>query len=113
MSSASDRPQVGIVSDIVLQRHRLQEAASRFGLDVCFSGDPARLLAYLNFPEASLWLVTLEDEADQALFSLLAVILEKMAEAEKEELLFYLNVFKAKLLLLLGVNPESGVYPFC
>ena len=64
MSSASDRPQVGIVSDIVLQRHRLQEAASRFGLDVCFSGDPARLLAYLNFPEASLWLVTLEDEAD-------------------------------------------------
>ncbi|MFN2340738.1 MAG: DNA repair protein RecO [Halanaerobium sp.] len=48
----------------------------------------------------------LEDEADQALFSLLAVILEKMAEAEKEELLFYLNVFKAKLLLLLGVKPE-------
>lgn len=48
----------------------------------------------------------LEDEADQALFSLLAVILEKMAESEKAELLFYLTVFKAKLLLLLGVKPE-------
>ena len=48
----------------------------------------------------------LEDEADQALFSLLAVTLEKMAAAERRELLFYLTVFKAKLLLLLGVKPE-------
>ncbi|MDI9243935.1 chemotaxis protein CheB [Marinobacter sp. CHS3-4] len=64
MAGASERPQVGIVSDIVLQRHRLQEAASRFGLDVCFSGDPARLLDYPTFPDASLWLITLEDEAD-------------------------------------------------
>lgn len=64
MASASERPQVGIVSDIVLQRHRLQEAASRFGLDVCFSGDPARLMSYPDFPDASLWLITLEDEAD-------------------------------------------------
>jgi chemosensory pili system protein ChpB (putative protein-glutamate methylesterase) len=69
MSGVSERPKVGIVSDIVLQRHRLQEAASRFCLDVCFSGDPARLLAYPNFPDASLWLITLEDEADHpALF---------------------------------------------
>jgi len=29
-----------------------------------------------------------------------------MAQAQKEELLFYLTVFKAKLLLLLGVKPE-------
>ncbi len=64
MTGMSERPQVGIVSDIVLQRHRLQETASRFGLDVCFSGDPARLLGYPDFPDASLWLVTLEDEAD-------------------------------------------------
>lgn len=69
MSGLSERPLVGIVSDIVLQRHRLQEAASRFGLDVCFSGDPDRLLTYPDFPEASLWLITLEDEADHpALF---------------------------------------------
>ena len=64
MTGVSERPRVGIVSDIVLQRHRLQEAASRFGLDVCFSGDPARLLGYPSFPDANLWLITLEDEAD-------------------------------------------------
>lgn len=58
------RPSVGIVSDIVLQRHRLQAATSKFGLDVCFSGDPDRLQDYPEFPDASLWLVTLEDEAD-------------------------------------------------
>lgn len=58
------RPRVGIVSDVVLQRHRLQEATSKFGLDVCFSGDPERLLGYPEFPDAALWLVTLEDEAD-------------------------------------------------
>ncbi len=69
MVTASERPRVGIVSDIVLQRHRLQEATSRFGLDVCFSGDPERLLNYPDFPDASLWLITLEDEADHpALF---------------------------------------------
>lgn len=64
MASTPERPQVGIVSDIILQRHRLQEAASRFGLDICFSGDPARLLGYPDFPDACLWLITLEDEAD-------------------------------------------------
>lgn len=48
----------------------------------------------------------LEDEADQALFSLLAIILEKMAQAKKNELLFNFVIFKAKLLLLLGVKPE-------
>ncbi|GGC65591.1 chemotaxis protein CheB [Marinobacter halophilus] len=63
------RPGVGIVSDVVLQRHRLQAATGKFGLEVCFSGDPSRLMAYPEFPEAALWLVTLEDEADHlALF---------------------------------------------
>ncbi|MCG2580175.1 MAG: chemotaxis protein CheB [Marinobacter sp.] len=60
----SGRPRVGIVSDIVLQRHRLQAATSKFGLDVGFTGDPGRLQDYPEFPEADLWLVTLEDEAD-------------------------------------------------
>jgi DNA repair protein RecO (recombination protein O) len=55
----------------------------------------------------------LEDEADQALFSLLALILEKMAQAKKDELLFYLVVFKAKLLLLLGVKPEIENCTIC
>ncbi|WP_297792760.1 chemotaxis protein CheB [uncultured Marinobacter sp.] len=60
----SGRPRVGIVSDIVLQRHRLQAAAEKVGLNVCFIGDPDRLQDYPEFPEADLWLVTLEDEAD-------------------------------------------------
>ncbi|MFN2360906.1 MAG: chemotaxis protein CheB, partial [Marinobacter sp.] len=64
MTGQPGRPAVGIVSDIVLQRHRLQEATSRFGLDVSFSGDPDRLQSRHEFPETSLWLITLEDEAD-------------------------------------------------
>ncbi|AOY89592.1 chemotaxis protein CheB [Marinobacter salinus] len=69
MAGHSGRPRVGIVSDVVLQRHRLQEATAKFGLEVCFSGDPERLLGYPGFPDAALWLVTLADEADHpALF---------------------------------------------
>ena len=65
----SGQPAIGIVADLVLQRHRLQEATGKFGLEVCFSGDPDRLIDYPAFPEASLWLVTLQDEADHpALF---------------------------------------------
>ena len=67
MAGQCGRPGVGIVSDVVLQRHRLQAATSKFGIDVCFSGDPNRLLDYPEFPDASLWLVTLEDEADHPL----------------------------------------------
>src|SRR5690554_7794141 len=60
---------IGIVSDVVLQRHWLQVATGKFGLEVSFSGGPERLIDYPGFPEASLWLVTLEDEADHpALF---------------------------------------------
>lgn len=69
MSGPTGRPQVGIVSDSVLQRHRLQEAAAKFGLQARFSGAPERLLGYAQLPEVGLWLVTLEDEADHpALF---------------------------------------------
>ncbi|WP_404365866.1 chemotaxis protein CheB [Marinobacter sp.] len=64
MSGPSGRPRVGIVSDNVLQRHRLQEAVSRVGLRTGFSGAPERLLGYPELPEVELWLVTLEDEAD-------------------------------------------------
>ncbi|MBQ0746716.1 MAG: chemotaxis protein CheB [Marinobacter sp.] len=72
MTGQYGRAPVGIVSDVVLQRHRLQAAAAKFGLEVCFSGDPERLQGQPGFPEAGLWLVTLEDEADhQALFDYL------------------------------------------
>ncbi|MBE0485695.1 chemotaxis protein CheB [Marinobacter sp.] len=64
MAGQAGRPSVGIVSDVVLQRHRLQAATGKFGLDACFSGDPSRLMQHPKFPEASLWLITLEDEAD-------------------------------------------------
>jgi len=65
----ASQPAIGIVADVVLQRHRLQEAAGKFGLEVCFSGDPDRLIGYPEFPEVALWLVTLQDEADHpALF---------------------------------------------
>lgn len=67
MVGEAGRPNVGIVSDDVLQRHRLQAATAKFGLEVCFSGGPDRLLDYPEFPDASLWLVTLEDEADHPL----------------------------------------------
>lgn len=55
----------------------------------------------------------LEAEADEALFSLLALILEYMNKAAKNELLFYLTVFEAKLLLLLGVKPEIESCTVC
>ncbi|GAA0846823.1 chemotaxis protein CheB [Marinobacter szutsaonensis] len=72
MAGQGGRPRVGIVSDVVLQRHRLQAATARFGLEVSFCGDPQRLEYQPQFPEADLWLITLEDEADHpALFDLL------------------------------------------
>lgn len=72
MAGQCGRPSVGIISDVVLQRHRLQAATDKFGLNICFSGDPDRLLGYPEFPEAGLWLVTLADEADHpALFDYL------------------------------------------
>lgn len=64
MTGSAGRHAVGIVSDSVLQRHRLQEAASRFGLAAGFSGNPERLLGYATIPVMQLWLVTLEDESD-------------------------------------------------
>lgn len=70
-------------------------------------------MAYASVVSEYIERAGLEDEADQALFSLLVVILEKMAQVEKEELLFYLTVFKAKLLLLLGVKPEIENCTIC
>lgn len=64
MTTGVGRPSVGIVSDDVLQRHRLQEATGRFGLRPGFSGDPERILGQAMLPDADLWLVTLADEAD-------------------------------------------------
>lgn len=63
-------------------------------------------MAYASVVSEYIERAGLEDQADQALFSLLVIILEKMAAAAKEDLLFYLTIFKAKLLLLLGVKPE-------
>lgn len=63
-------------------------------------------MAYASVAAEYIERAGLEYEADQALFSLLALILEYMNKAEKNELLFYLTVFEAKLLLLLGVKPE-------
>lgn len=69
MTTGGGRPAVGIVSDNVLQRHRLQEASDRFGLRPGFSGAPERVLSHDLLPDADLWLITLEDEADHpALF---------------------------------------------
>ncbi len=68
MAGQTGRPMVGIVSDDALQRRRLQEAAGKFGLESCFAGDPDRLIDYPEFPEAALWLVTLQDEADHPTF---------------------------------------------
>lgn len=68
--------------------------------------DDLDYMAYASVVSEYIERAGLEDEADQALFSLLAIILEKMAQAQKDELLFYLVIFKAKLLLLLGVKPE-------
>ena len=68
MTGHDGRPGIGIVSDVVLQRHRLQVAVMP-GLEVSFSGGPDCLMDYPGFPDAALWLVTLEDEADHpALF---------------------------------------------
>ncbi len=58
---------------------------SKFGLEVCFSGDPDRLLGYPEFPEASLWLVTLEDEADHP------VLFDHLLENTEAPVLFGLD----------------------
>lgn len=85
MTGQCGRPRVGIVSDIVLQRHRLQAATAKVGLDVCFSGDPERLLGYPEFPAAGLWLVTLEDEADHP------VLFDHLLENTEAPVLFGLD----------------------
>ncbi|MBW0147915.1 chemotaxis protein CheB [Marinobacter arenosus] len=85
MAGQCGRPRVGIVSDVVLQRHRLQAATAKVGLDVCFSGDPERLLGYPDFPQAGLWLVTLADEADHP------VLFDHLLENTEAPVLFGLD----------------------
>ena len=55
---------VGIVSDSLLQRHRMQAALEKFGMRIAFCGAPDRLQAQPALPKACLWVVTLEDESD-------------------------------------------------
>ena len=85
MAGHGGRPRVGIISDVVLQRHRLQAATSKVGLDVCFSGDPERLLGYPEFPDAGLWLITLQDEADHP------VLFDHLLENTEAPVLFGLD----------------------
>lgn len=82
MAGSAGRNAVGIVSDSVLQRHRLQEAAAKFGLSAGFSGNPERLLGYPQIPDMQLWLVTLEDECDHP------VLLDYLLEHTEAPILF-------------------------
>lgn len=58
------RPEVGILSDMAQQRHRLESAAERLGLRVAFCGEPELLLRQPAVPDTDLWLLILADEAD-------------------------------------------------
>jgi chemosensory pili system protein ChpB (putative protein-glutamate methylesterase) len=86
MLDLPERLRVGIVSDNVLQRHRLQEACTKFALRAAFSGTPERLLDYANVPELELWLVTLEDDADHA------ALFEHLLEKTKVPALFGIDI---------------------
>ena len=70
-------------------------------------------MAYASVVSEYIERAGLEDEADEALFSLLVIILEKMNQCSRDELFFYLCIFQAKLLLLLGVKPEIENCTIC
>jgi DNA repair protein RecO (recombination protein O) len=70
-------------------------------------------MAYASVVSEYIERAGLEDEADEALFSLLVIILEKMNHCNKDDLFFYLCVFQSKLLLLLGVKPEIENCTIC
>lgn len=53
-----------IISDDVLQRHRLQQALDKYGVSIVFIGDPSRFTGEANLPEADLCLVELTDEEE-------------------------------------------------
>ena len=63
-------------------------------------------MAYANTAAEYFERAGLEDEPDEALFSLLVLTLENMNKSTKKDLLFHLTVLQAKLLLLMGVKPE-------
>ncbi|PCM43952.1 chemotaxis protein CheB [Marinobacter sp. ANT_B65] len=114
MAGPNGRARVGIVSDIALQRHRLQTATARFGLEVCFSGDPERLQGQSGFPDAGLWLVTLEDEADHP------TLFDYLLENTEAPVLFGLDqapasgstdYFRWERRLLSKLEQELGEFP--
>jgi DNA repair protein RecO (recombination protein O) len=70
-------------------------------------------MAYASVVSEYIERAGLEDEPDEALFSLLVIILDKMNQCSRNELFFYLCIFQAKLLLLLGVKPEIENCTIC
>lgn len=60
----STEQSVIIISDDVLQRHRLQQALDKYGVSIAFIGDPERFASQPDIPEASLYLVELTDEEE-------------------------------------------------
>ncbi len=55
---------VAIISDDVLQRHRLQQAVGKYGMEVGFIGDPERFVREPTEPSVCLSIVELNDEDD-------------------------------------------------
>lgn len=53
-----------IIADDVLQRHRLQQALDKYGVNIVFIGDPTRFAGETAIPEADLCLVELTDEEE-------------------------------------------------
>lgn len=82
----ANEPTVAIISDNLLQRHRLQQAVGKYGLKTGFNGDPARFLALVDKPEAGLWIVELEDETDHP------ELIEQLMECSESPVLFGLGM---------------------
>ena len=53
-----------IIADDVLQRHRLQQALDKYGVNIVFIGDPVRFSGEAQIPDADLCLVSLTDEEE-------------------------------------------------
>lgn len=75
--------------------------------------DDLDYMAYASVVSEYIERVGLENEKDLALFSLLALILKEMNNADKKNLLFHFIFFKTKLLILLGIKPELKKCTYC